>query len=85
MALKKSELYSSLWKSCDGLRGGTDASPYKDYVLVLLFVKYMSDKHVWNRNYLLNVMAGVGFKDRTVVRLATSQRLARRSGKTVAT
>ncbi len=45
MALKKSELYSSLWKSCDELRGGMDASQYKDYVLILLFVKYVSDKY----------------------------------------
>ena len=45
MALKKSELYSSLWESCDELRGGMDASQYKDYVLVLLFVKYVSDKY----------------------------------------
>jgi len=44
MALKKSELYSSLRSSCDELRGGMDASQYKDYVLVLLFVKYVSDK-----------------------------------------
>ena len=43
MALKKSELYSSLWQSCDELRGGMDASQYKDYVLVLLFIKYISD------------------------------------------
>ncbi len=43
MALKKSELYSSLWQSCDELRGGMDASQYKDYVLVLLFMTYMSD------------------------------------------
>ncbi len=42
--LKKSELYSSLWKSCDELRGGMDASQYKDYILTLLFVKYVSDK-----------------------------------------
>ncbi len=41
MALKKSELYSSLWASCDELRGGMDASQYKDYVLVLLFIKYV--------------------------------------------
>ena len=45
MALKKSELYSSLWASCDELRGGMDASQYKDYVLVLLFIKYISDKY----------------------------------------
>jgi hypothetical protein len=44
MAIKKSELYSSLWESCDELRGGMDASQYKDYVLVLLFMKYVSDK-----------------------------------------
>ncbi len=43
MAIKKSELYSSLWKSCDELRGGMDASQYKDYILVLLFMKYVSD------------------------------------------
>ena len=44
MAIKKSELYSSLWESCDNLRGGMDSSQYKDYILVLLFVKYVSDK-----------------------------------------
>jgi len=44
MAIKKSELYSSLWKSCDELRGGMDASQYKDYILVFLFIKYLSDK-----------------------------------------
>ena len=44
MAVKKSELYSTLWKCCDELRGGMDASQYKDYVLVILFVKYISDK-----------------------------------------
>ena len=43
MALKKSQLYSSLWQSCDELRGGMDASQYKDYVLTLLFMKYVSD------------------------------------------
>src|SRR5690349_10760070 len=45
MALKKSELYSSLWASCDELRGGMDASQYKDYVLFMLFIKYISDKY----------------------------------------
>lgn len=45
MALKKSELYSSIWQACDQLRGGMDASQYKDYVLVLLFVKYVSDRY----------------------------------------
>jgi type I restriction enzyme M protein len=43
MALKKSQLYSSLWQSCDELRGGMDASQYKDYILTLLFMKYVSE------------------------------------------
>lgn len=44
MAVKKNELYSSLWASCDALRGGMDASQYKDYILTLLFMKYVTDK-----------------------------------------
>lgn len=63
MALKKSELYSALWKSCDELRGGMDASQYKDYVLVLLFVKYVSDKHAGQKDAMLNVPEGSGFRD----------------------
>ena len=63
MAIKKSELYTSLWKSCDELRGGMDASQYKDYVLVLLFVKYVSDKAASQKNYLLDVPKGGGFAD----------------------
>jgi type I restriction enzyme M protein len=63
MAIKKSELYSSLWKSCDELRGGMDASQYKDYVLVLLFMKYVSDKYAGKTNQLIEVPAGGGFKD----------------------
>jgi type I restriction enzyme M protein len=45
VAIKKSELYSSIWSSCDELRGGMDASQYKDYVLFMLFIKYISDKY----------------------------------------
>lgn len=63
MAIKKTELYSSLWKSCDELRGGMDASQYKDYVLVLLFVKYVSDKYAGQPNALIEVPRGGGFKD----------------------
>lgn len=63
MALKKSELYSSLWAGCDELRGGMDASQYKDYVLVLLFVKYVSDKAASQKGYLLDVPKGGGFAD----------------------
>ncbi len=63
MAIKKSELYSSLWRSCDELRGGMDASQYKDYVLVLLFVKYVSDKHAGRPDALIDVPPGGGFAD----------------------
>src|SRR6267143_1404261 len=63
MAIKKSELYTSLWKSCDELRGGMDASQYKDYVLVLLFVKYVSDKAASQSGYLLDVPKGGSFAD----------------------
>ena len=63
MAIKKSELYSSLWSSCDELRGGMDASQYKDYVLVLLFVKYVSDKYAGDPNALIDVPVGGGFAD----------------------
>lgn len=63
MAIKKSELYSSLWKSCDELRGGMDASQYKDYVLVLLFVKYVSDKYSGNSDALIEIPRGGSFKD----------------------
>src|SRR5207249_8380580 len=63
MAIKKSELYSSLWKSCDELRGGMDASQYKDYVLVLLFVKYVSDKYAGRKDAMLDVPKGARFAD----------------------
>ena len=63
MALKKSQLYSSLWQSCDELRGGMDASQYKDYVLTLLFMKYISDKYAGNAHALIEVPVGGGFSD----------------------
>ncbi|KAF4516704.1 hypothetical protein B566_EDAN003454 [Ephemera danica] len=63
MAIKKSELYSSLWASCDELRGGMDASQYKDYVLVLLFVKYVSDKYAGVPYAPITIPEGASFKD----------------------
>ena len=63
MALKKSELYSSLWSSCDELRGGMDASQYKDYVLVLLFIKYISDKYADQPYAPITIPAGASFAD----------------------
>src|SRR5665811_373014 len=63
MVLRKSDLYSSLWKSCDELRGGMDASQYKDYILTLLFVKYVSDKAKGDKNSLIDVPTGGSFDD----------------------
>ena len=63
MALKKSELYSSLWSGCDELRGGMDASQYKDYVLVLLFVKYVSDKFAGKPFAPITIPPGASFAD----------------------
>ncbi len=63
MALKKSELYSSLWRSCDELRGGMDASQYKDYVLTLLFVKYVTDRYAGRAHALIEVPEGGSFAD----------------------
>ncbi|SCY40976.1 type I restriction enzyme M protein [Nonlabens sp. Hel1_33_55] len=65
MAIKKSELYSSLWESCDKLRGagGMDASQYKDYVLTMLFVKYVSDKYTGDAMSLIEVPQGASFED----------------------
>jgi type I restriction enzyme M protein len=63
VALKKSELYSHLWASCDELRGGMDASQYKDYVLVLLFIKYVSDKFAGAPFAPITIPVGASFKD----------------------
>jgi type I restriction enzyme M protein len=63
MALKKSNLYRSLWASCDELRGGMDASQYKDYILTLLFVKYVSDKQKADPESLIDVPRGGSFDD----------------------
>jgi type I restriction enzyme M protein len=65
MALKKSDLYSSLWASCDALRGGMDASQYKDYVLFMLFIKYVSDKYANSTDFSPAVVIpkGASFAD----------------------
>jgi type I restriction enzyme M protein len=63
MAIKKNALYSSLWSSCDELRGGMDASQYKDYVLTLLFMKYVSDKYKGDRYGMIEVPVGASFDD----------------------
>lgn len=81
MALKKSELYSSLWQSCDALRGGMDASQYKDYVLVLLFLKYVSDKYAGRPYAAIQVPAGSSFRD--LVALKGQAELGDRINKTI--
>jgi type I restriction enzyme M protein len=65
MAIKKSALYSSLWASCDELRGGMDASQYKDYVLFMLFIKYISDKYADSDDFAppVTIPAGASFAD----------------------
>lgn len=63
MPIKKSDLYSKLWASCDELRGGMDASQYKDYVLVLLFIKYISDKYAGQPFAPIRIPEGASFAD----------------------
>lgn len=65
MAIKKSDLYSSIWASCDELRGGMDASQYKDYVLFMLFIKYITDKYGSSSDFAppVNIPKGASFKD----------------------
>src|SRR6187399_870515 len=68
MALKKSELYSSLWASCDELRGSMDASQYKDYVLVMLFVKYISDRYANVPYAPIKIPQGATFQDMVLLK-----------------
>jgi len=82
MALKKSQLYSSLWKSCDELRGGMDASQYKDYVLTLLFVKYVSDKYAGDPLAIIRVPEGGSFAD--LVRLKGDKEIGDKMNKIIA-
>lgn len=63
MPVKKSELYSTIWASCDKLRGGMDASQYKDYVLSMLFIKYISDKYAGEPYAPIVIPEGSSFND----------------------
>lgn len=81
MAIKKNELYSSLWASCDELRGGMDASQYKDYVLTLLFMKYVSDKAKGNPYAMIEVPEGASFDD--MVALKGNKEIGERINKTI--
>lgn len=63
MAVKKSELYSSIWEACNTFRGGMDASQYKDYVLAILFIKYISDKYADDPYPAIVIPEGASFND----------------------
>ncbi len=65
MAIRKSDLYSSIWASCDELRGGMDASQYKDYVLFMLFIKYITDKYGDSDDFAppVTIPNGASFRD----------------------
>ena len=41
--IKQKDIYSAAWAACDTFRGVMDAAGYKDYILVMLFLKYISD------------------------------------------
>lgn len=82
MALKKSQLYNTLWKSCDELRGGMDASQYKDYVLTLLFMKYVSDKYAGKPGAVIVVPKGGSFAD--MVRLKGDKEIGDKINKIIA-
>ena len=81
MAIKKSQLYASLWQSCDGLRGGMDASQYKDYILTVLFMKYISDKAASPDGSLIDVPDGGGFTD--MVRLKGDREIGDKVNKVI--
>lgn len=82
MAIKKNELYSSLWASCDKLRGGMDASQYKDYILTLLFVKYVTDKFKGVKYADISVPEGGSFDD--LVELKNNPNIGEKMDKVIA-
>ena len=82
MAIKKNELYSSLWASCDKLRGGMDASQYKDYILTLLFVKYVTDKFQGVKYADITVPEGGSFDD--LVALKNDSNIGEKMDKVIA-
>lgn len=61
MPIRKFDPYSSLWASCDELRGSMGASQHKKYVFVLLFVKYISYKFAGQPYAEVAVPAGASF------------------------
>lgn len=68
MTIKKSEMYNQLWQSCDEFRGGMDPSQYKDYILSILFVKYISDKYGKRKDSTIIIPEGGSFDDMVVLK-----------------
>ena len=48
-SIKQEDVNNAAWAACDTFRGVMDAAGYKDYILVMLFLKYISD--VWKDHY----------------------------------
>jgi len=48
-AISQDSINAAVWGACDTFRGVVDPSTYKDYVLPMLFLKYVSD--VWQDHY----------------------------------
>lgn len=65
MALKKSEIYSTLWKCANKLRSnsGLGAEAFKNYVLIILFLKYMSDRAKTGKKSIFTIPEGCSFDD----------------------
>ncbi|EIP8080701.1 type I restriction-modification system subunit M, partial [Enterococcus faecalis] len=63
MAIKKSEIYNQLWAAADKLRGGVEPARYKNYILTMLFVKYVSDKYKTSDDWEIEIPAGSSFDD----------------------
>ena len=53
--LTQEEVNATLWKACDTFRGKIDSSIYKDYVLVMLFIKYVSDIYKEHRQEMMDI------------------------------
>ena len=44
--IEQQTINNAVWNACDTFRGTVDAGQYKDYILIMLFLKYVSD--TWN-------------------------------------
>ena len=70
-AISQDEINSAVWSACDTFRGTVDPSIYKDYVLTMLFLKYVSD--VWQDHYD-NYKAQYGDHPELIVEMLKNER-----------